>query len=79
MAVQCRLPRSTHKIELKDIWFIGFIELFIVKVIVAMVSITIMFPVYLVGWTLYSYSVFDKMVNSTLYPDYVDKGIYRIK
>lgn len=61
------------------IWFIGFIELFIVKVIVAMVSITIMFPVYLVGWTLYSYSVFDKMVNSTLYPDYVDKGIYRIK
>ncbi len=61
------------------VFCINLIGLLILRVALTVVAIVAFLPLYLIGWTLYSHSVFDKMVNSTTYPDYVDKGIYRLK
>ena len=60
-------------------FLLDYIELMVVRYILIIALIIVALPIYLIAWTLYSHSVFDKMVNSKLYPDYVDKGIYRIK
>ena len=64
---------------LVGVFCINLIGLLILRLVLTVVAIVALLPLYLIGWTLYSHSVFDKMVNSTLYPDYVDKGIYRLK
>ena len=64
---------------LVGVFCIGLIGSLILRFVLTVVAIVALLPVYLIAWTLYSHSIFDKMVNSTLYPDYVDKGIYRSK
>lgn len=58
---------------------VNFIDLVIVRYLLILVLTVAALPLYLTAWTLYSHSVFDKMVNSALYPEYVDKGVYRIE
>ena len=64
-------------IVLSAAFLINLITLLAVKIAVAVVLTVCFLPLYIVAWTLYSHSVFDKMVNSALYPDLVDKGVYR--
>lgn len=63
---------------LASAFLIDYIELFVLRCVLKVLAAVIFLPLYLVGWTLYSHKIFDKMVNSTLYPEYVDKGIYRL-
>ena len=56
---------------------IKLIEHLIVRYALIAVLTVVVLPLFLVAWTLYSHSIFDKMVNSALYPDYVDRGIQR--
>ena len=56
---------------------IKLIEHLIVRYALIAVLTVVVLPLFLVAWTLYSHSIFDKMVNSALYPEYVDKGIQR--
>jgi len=58
---------------------INLIDLKVVKYILMAVFIIFLLPMYLIAWTLHAHSVFDKMVNINLYPDYVDKGVNRTK
>lgn len=60
------------------VFYINYIGLLILRLALSVVAIVAVLPLYLVGWTLYSHSIFDKMVNSTSYPEYVDKGIHRL-
>ena len=41
-------------------------------------AVVFLLPLYLLARTLYSHGVFDKLVNAALYPEYVDRGVYRI-
>ena len=58
-------------------FLIDYIELFILRCVLKVLAIVLFLPLYILAWTLFSHRVFDKMVNTALYPDYVDKGIYR--
>ena len=63
---------------LASAFLIDYIELFVLRCVLKVLIIVLFLPLYLVSWTLYSHKIFDKMVNSTLYPEYVDKNIYRL-
>ena len=51
----------------------------IIRYVLIVVFVVILLPVFLVAWMLYSCCIFDRLVNNRLYPEYVDKGVHRIK
>lgn len=57
---------------------VEYIPYVVAKYAVIAVVIIVLLPMYLIAWSLFANSVFDKMVNISLYPEYVDKGVYRL-
>lgn len=56
----------------------SFIGLYVVKYIILMVIGLFLIPLYMIGFMLYSCSIFDKYINMQHYPEIVDKGVYRV-
>lgn len=59
-------------------WFITLISAIIVKYVLFVLVIVLLVPAYLMFWFLFSSSVFDQYINKTNYPDFYDKGVYRL-
>lgn len=59
-------------------WFITLISAIIVKYVVFVLVIVLLVPAYLMFWFLFSSSVFDQYINKTNFPDFYDKGVYRL-
>lgn len=59
-------------------WFITLISAIIVKYVVFALVIVLLVPAYLIFWFLFSSSIFDQYINKTNFPDFYDKGVYRL-
>lgn len=59
-------------------WFVTLISAIIVKYVVFALVIVLLVPAYLIFWFLFSSSVFDQYINKTQFPDFYDKGVYRL-
>lgn len=59
-------------------WFITLISAFIAKYVVFALVIVLLVPAYLMFWFLFSSSIFDQYINKTNFPDFYDKGVYRL-
>lgn len=59
-------------------WFITLISAIIVKYVVFVSVIVLLVPTYWMFWFLFSSSIFDQYINKTQFPDFYDKGVYRL-
>lgn len=57
--------------------FMGFIPLVFVKYLLYVLLILFALPPFLLAWLLFCFSIFDKHINSRLYPQLYMRGLYK--